>query len=326
MYNTLISVYIPTYNRPSYLQFCLQNIISQAKKHKIKIFISDNCSNDETKFIVDGFLTDYNGIIYNKQTNLITLDENQLFFTNIVDTKFCLMLADDDALEKFALDNLIEVLQKNNDIDMILLNAFHYTENMSKRKYLNSNIKNNIVISDPKELLKNHFFQMHYSTLVLNMELCTNLNKANYYNTYHAYCGIAFDYLSIKFKKIGKTKILYIAEPFIMLRDGIKTYSSETLDVYFTKFPSFFTKLPSIYKKLAETKIRSLSSNNTNISFLARLKLNQILSIRNYKNTFLYLTIFQKIKVFVICLIPIWIIKITTKVLRFLIIIKNSFK
>jgi len=326
MFSKLLSIYIPTYNRPDYLEFCINNVLTQAKAEGIKIFISDNCSSHETKDIIDKYLLEYSGIFYHKQEKLLSLDENQIFFTSIVDTKYCLMLADDDALENHGLSRIIKVLLNDESLDLLLLNAFHYSENMSKRKYLNSSIHNDIIINEPNYLLKKHFFHMHYSTLVVKMEFCSQSNKNAYYNTYHAYCGIVLDYLANKYQQFGNTKILFISEPVVMLRDGIKTYSSETIEVYFSKFPSFFTKRPIFYATTANKILRLLMSKNVNISFLARLKLNNILSLYNYKSTYNYLTHLQKIKVFAICIVPVFVIKIALKFLHILRSLKNIFK
>ena len=47
----LISVCIPTYNRPEHLKNCLNSLVLQTDK-KFEVCISDNCSKTNTKKII----------------------------------------------------------------------------------------------------------------------------------------------------------------------------------------------------------------------------------------------------------------------------------
>jgi glycosyltransferase involved in cell wall biosynthesis len=71
--NILISILIPTYNRPKYLKICLDSILFQSgfQENKLEFIISDNSDNLETKALVETYIKNYpnKNIIYNKNTS-----------------------------------------------------------------------------------------------------------------------------------------------------------------------------------------------------------------------------------------------------------------
>jgi abequosyltransferase len=70
MSNKLLSICIPTYNRPNYLNETIKSIISQKifiETNDIEIIISDNSSDDETENVLNNYLLQYpNKIFYYK--------------------------------------------------------------------------------------------------------------------------------------------------------------------------------------------------------------------------------------------------------------------
>ena len=55
MKKPIISVLVPTYNRPTYLKECIENILEQEwfKEWDIEIIICDNSENDDTKKMIE---------------------------------------------------------------------------------------------------------------------------------------------------------------------------------------------------------------------------------------------------------------------------------
>jgi glycosyltransferase involved in cell wall biosynthesis len=52
--NSLVSVIIPTYNRPKYLKQAIESAVKQTYKN-IEIIVSDDCSPESPQKIVDSF-------------------------------------------------------------------------------------------------------------------------------------------------------------------------------------------------------------------------------------------------------------------------------
>ena len=50
----LVTILIPTYNRPQYLKFALESVLNQTYQN-LEIVISDNSPNDETESMLQSF-------------------------------------------------------------------------------------------------------------------------------------------------------------------------------------------------------------------------------------------------------------------------------
>lgn len=64
----LVSICIPTYNRESYLKKCLDSLVYQPEflKGDVEIVISDNCSTDHTRELVQRYKEKYSNIQYHR--------------------------------------------------------------------------------------------------------------------------------------------------------------------------------------------------------------------------------------------------------------------
>ena len=74
--NNNLSIFIPTYNRPSILRSNLLNIIAQASKYDIPIHISDDSNNEETKKIIEEYMKKYNFLHYSQNIPSLGHDRN----------------------------------------------------------------------------------------------------------------------------------------------------------------------------------------------------------------------------------------------------------
>lgn len=72
----LLSICIPTFNRASYLERCLDQIVHQeAFDSQVEVVVSDNCSEDDTKDVVERFQKTYDNIrYYRNEENLVDLN------------------------------------------------------------------------------------------------------------------------------------------------------------------------------------------------------------------------------------------------------------
>ncbi|RUT63328.1 hypothetical protein C1149_16050 [Clostridium botulinum] len=60
----LVSVLIPTYNRPEYFKEALESVINQTYRN-IEIIIGDDSTNDETENLIkENYLNNYDNIKY----------------------------------------------------------------------------------------------------------------------------------------------------------------------------------------------------------------------------------------------------------------------
>lgn len=113
MTNPILSITIPTYNRSSWLNLCLEQLLPQVKAHsdEVEVIISDNCSPDDTKEVVKKFLDSEFKFHYVRNSQNIGSDRNISQCFNLAQGRYVLILGDDDLFVDGAIAQLLEQLR-----------------------------------------------------------------------------------------------------------------------------------------------------------------------------------------------------------------------
>ena len=122
----LLSICIPTYNRPSSLTNCLNSLYYQKNldKKNFEICISDNCSRFNIQTIIKPFKKKLN-IRYQKNKKNLGFAMNVLKVSSMAKGKFIWFLGDDDLVVKNSIKYLITLIKKNPKIDFFFINSFY---------------------------------------------------------------------------------------------------------------------------------------------------------------------------------------------------------
>ena len=114
---TTLGICIPTYNRFKYLKTLISELIN-LDNSKVKIFVSDNCSTDETPQYLESL--DYcNVYIYSNKFN-IGGAANMLRVVEYSSCDFSWFLGDDEYISRSDIEKLIHFLQ-NTKYDSIFI-------------------------------------------------------------------------------------------------------------------------------------------------------------------------------------------------------------
>lgn len=109
----LVSVGIPTYNRPEGLRRTLECITSQTYTN-LEIIVSDNCSpGDEVERVVREFQEKDDRILFFKQKENYGAMNNFKFVLEKATGEYFMWAADDDIWEPFFINELVDALRKN---------------------------------------------------------------------------------------------------------------------------------------------------------------------------------------------------------------------
>lgn len=115
----LVSILIPTYNRPQYLKIALDSAVNQTYRN-IEIIIGDNSEDDATqKLVNENYTNKYRNIIYINNGGNIGAKRN---FENLIDKmsgKYLNVLMDDDFLSHSKIERMIEYFIKNDDVTLV---------------------------------------------------------------------------------------------------------------------------------------------------------------------------------------------------------------
>jgi glycosyltransferase involved in cell wall biosynthesis len=93
----LISVCIPTFNQGRYLEQCIRSVMAQSLKPD-EIIVSNDCSTDDTKSILDRL---------SKEINIITIIHQDTNLGMVKNTNFCLSIAKYDIIVKLDSDDYL---------------------------------------------------------------------------------------------------------------------------------------------------------------------------------------------------------------------------
>lgn len=114
----LVTIGLPTYNRPAGLKKCLDYILVQTHKN-LEIIISDNCSTDDAvQQIIQEYAAKDNRIKAFRQPENIGLEENFNFVYAKATAGFFTWMSDDDHFDANYIAECVAVLQ--NDPELIL--------------------------------------------------------------------------------------------------------------------------------------------------------------------------------------------------------------
>lgn len=125
MISKTIDILIPTYNRAPFLANNLdllqQQIITSNLDKRYQILVSNNCSTDETSAVIENFkIKSRVDIKIFEQTENIGLERNAIFLLKSSTANFVLYLGDDDYLPDGYLENLIEKVDRDEQLGVVI--------------------------------------------------------------------------------------------------------------------------------------------------------------------------------------------------------------
>ena len=119
----LLSICIPTYNRPESLRNCLNSISKQNLKN-FEVCISDNASKFDLNKIIKPFKKKL-------RIKFVRNKKNQGFAMNVLNVskmatgKFIWFLGDDDLVTNNSINHLLNLIKENKDINFFWINSYY---------------------------------------------------------------------------------------------------------------------------------------------------------------------------------------------------------
>jgi glycosyltransferase involved in cell wall biosynthesis len=247
--NSLISITIPTFNRAPFLDACLEYHIPLARKHNVKIFISDNASDDYTQEVVKRRCAEYSLISYIRNQDNVGADANFEQALKLADTEYVWLLGDTYTIPEKGLDYLVNLLTScSANYDLIVFNWKNRVKDTMSQDY-----------ADPNKILSDIGWHMTcLSTLVYRVDMLRVCNFKSYLDTYFIQTGIIFDYISSHDHLIHWNRDISVETLFI---DGVKknTWAKYRFEIWFERWPKFIFSLPPVF--LLSSKIKAIKDH-----------------------------------------------------------------
>ncbi len=181
--NRLLSLCIPIYNRGAYLEKMLSRFLEDKDlfDNKIELIISDNCSEDDLKTIVDSYRRQGLNVTYFRQETNIGPDSNFLFCFEKANGKYCWLLGSDDIPVKGFLHYLIEQLNCNNDYGLVYLRLFQI--NKWYRSVTSNDVYSEVIMDNQKMLCGINVWITFMSSSIIRTEFIQSLDLTKYRGT-----------------------------------------------------------------------------------------------------------------------------------------------
>lgn len=184
----LIAFSIPTYNRSLHLDFCLERLIDAVERHKIKIYISDNCSSDNTREIVNKWQEKYKYLYYSCNETNVDMDGNFEKALSLPSTRYVWLFGDTYEVERESIDYLIQkIMTVDFTYDCLVFNL----ENIIKKPTKNYTEQNELLI-DLSGIMS------CVSCLVYSKDLIESACFSRYRNTFFSLEAVIFEYIDNK--------------------------------------------------------------------------------------------------------------------------------
>ncbi|MDU4659515.1 MAG: glycosyltransferase, partial [Clostridium butyricum] len=127
----LVSILIPTYNRPEYFKLALDSVINQTYKN-IEIIIGDDSTNNETEELVfNEYLNKYDNIKYYHNEKNIGQFDNDLKLMKLANGKYINFLMDDDLFKYNKIEKMMNyfINDFNEEISLVTSHRAVINEN-----------------------------------------------------------------------------------------------------------------------------------------------------------------------------------------------------
>lgn len=137
MSQKLISICIPTYNRPQELKRTLESI-DTTKYNDVDIVISENCSprQADTRKVVEAFKAQsHYEIHYFENERNLGYDKNIRALVARATGTYCMFFSDDDMFMPGAMDGFVEFVREHQDCGYILRSYRNYSTNGSYQDF-----------------------------------------------------------------------------------------------------------------------------------------------------------------------------------------------
>jgi abequosyltransferase len=314
--NELISICIPTYNRGSVLKATLASLIAQVRHHSVPIYISDNCSTDNTDMVVKELARDYEYIFYHKNAENIGLDRNFESVLRMSESRYAWLLGDDDGIRGGSLAQVLECVSSNH-YDLIVLNG-----GFENKPYVRVSRTKSQSFKDINLILSELGWHMTWmSALIFSRESIEKMKFSPHYDTLFSHIGAIFHYLSER----GRVDVYWLNQPiFYPTSKAVFSWGAVIFEVFGKNWTEIVMNLPNSYTSESKLNcIRRHGSETGLFSFLGFLNLRSknAFSRKTFREYGVYLKIISNIPaaiLYMIAIFPVNILSVLSKVARYI--------
>jgi abequosyltransferase len=267
-----LSILIPTYNRASYLQETINNLIKEIDETSlVEIIIQDNASTDETNQICSYYTQIYTFLKYYRNEVNLGFDANALLGLHHAQGEFVWFLGDDDKIKEGGISYVIKIITREKNLAALCINSSLYDREL-KKIIIDKKIKINEdqIYNNHNDALFNLNFNLCYlSGLILKREYCLKIEDASFY------LGTGFIHFYLALNVLLKGNCYYVSQPFVIQR-GENAPEFDKVHVFIYGLNSILRKARKLgYSNKAINKFLDINIITASIETLRALTKNE---------------------------------------------------
>lgn len=270
----LLAICIPTYNRDYLLDKMLEKLCPICQDLSIPIYISDNCSPDDTRLIINKYKEKYAVISYHQVENMGP-DKNCEYLLRNVPAQYKWLLSDSMVVDKDELLYLKNMLE-NHNYSFVVTGYKNRTEYLPSQKLYT--VSNDL-------LLELGWHMTLVSSLIYNENVINKMNFDRYYGSCFLQTGIIFEYIANKNEQF---KCLFFNDLKLSSLNFEKRdhWLPYVMEFFCKKWMLFVMSLPLAYSY--EVKKRCILMHGIESALFSKKNL-LIYRARNFLNLSLYI-------------------------------------
>ncbi|MEI6122891.1 MAG: glycosyltransferase family 2 protein [Bacteroidota bacterium] len=173
-HDAILTVCIPAYNASKYIGETINSIIVQKTNFRFNVFISDDCSTDNTAQICESYKNNFPNIEIYRQPQNLGMSKNQHFVITHPKTKYIAYLDSDDlfATEDY-LQKQFDFLESHPEVVVVFTNTEVFSEAGFIKNWHNENSKPPFIF-DLHTFLQN-VISITNSSMVFRSGTCNNI-------------------------------------------------------------------------------------------------------------------------------------------------------
>ena len=218
----------------------LESLLPQAERLNVEVCVSNNCSSDGTAEYLSTLST-YSCFKFRSQPQQIGLDENMAAALALGKGRFLYPLGDDDFIPENALEKILDEL--DSEAELIIQNASMTDANLIPENPLLPPALQGIYFSTPTEAFQNLWDKMPFGSFIASRICFDAIIFSRYFNTRHAYAGVVWEALALKFRSSGTCKVKCNSQQTVLLRGGSKTWRKDSAIIFLYGVPHWFATL-----------------------------------------------------------------------------------
>lgn len=282
MKSDLLAICVPTYNRAGYLEIALSRLISQAQKHEIPIYVSDNASTDTTPQVIKKYQAQYPLLFYSRNERNVGPDHNFAIVLKMSPTRYAWLVSDDDHLADQALDQVLAVVAAG-DYDLVVVNGGKKLRQSGQLVGRVSDRPVPEVYHDRNKLLSDLGWHMTWmSCLIFSRRAIAQARFEKFYQTSFLQFLAVYDYLA------DRPLAVYWLPPTLVFNTSVQIplWYPQALETFGRKWRASVLSLPGSYDLAAKKKCikdHGVKSCLFGLKSLLRLRVLNYFNFRLYR-------------------------------------------